>query len=97
MGRCRAFRTQQVAYDKNIKEYRFKATYLKEPKGNALIEISKGDTIVKECLFPAYKIYNIIAHAYDIIEGLENKNDNGLYIAGSTGLGGNVYNPKQNE
>jgi hypothetical protein len=66
--------------------YNFKATYLLEPKGEALIEISKDGKIVKEFLFPAYKIYNISAHADDIVDGLEKDNESGLIMAGSTGF-----------
>ena len=85
-----------VAFEGEKRGYYFKATYLIEPKGQSLIEISKDGKIVREFLFPAYKIYNISAHADDIIDGLENGNDSGLYTAGSTGLGGNVYNKENN-
>ena len=86
------FIIDKVVFNEKVKNYNFKATWLNEPKGESLIEIIKDDVIVKEFLFPSYKVFNIIAHAQDIIDGLEEKNDNGIYIAGSTGLGGNVYN-----
>lgn len=82
---------ETVAYEMDHKGYHFKATYLKEPKGDALIEISKDGVMVKEFFFPAYKIYNISAHADDIVLGLEQESDSGLKIAGSDGLGGNAY------
>jgi hypothetical protein len=82
---------EKVAFEGEKKGYYFKATYLSEPKGEALIEISKGDKIVKEFLFPSYKIWNISAHSDDIIDGLEKESDEGLYVAGSDGLGGNVF------
>ena len=82
---------EKVAFEGEKRGYYFKATYLKEPKGEALIEISKSGKMVREFLFPAYKIWNISAHADDIINGLEQENDSGLYKAGSTGLGSNVY------
>lgn len=82
---------EKIAFEGEKRGYYFKATYLEEPKGEALIEISKAGKIVREFLFPAYKIWNIPAHADDIINGLEKENDEGLLIAGSTGLGGNVY------
>jgi len=50
--------------------------------------------MVRDFLFPSYKIWNIAAHADDIIDGLEQGNDKGLFIAGSDGLGGNLYEPK---
>ena len=81
----------QVAYEFNEKDYHFKATYLKEPKGESLIEITKNGELIRDFLFPSYKIYNISAHARDIVEGLENESNEGLLLAGSTGLGGNVF------
>ena len=80
-----------AAFEGETRGYKFKATYLKKPKGGALIEISKGDKMIREFLLPAYKIYNIAAHANDIVDGLEKESDEGLYIAGSNGLGGNAY------
>lgn len=82
---------EKVAFEGEKRGYYFKATYLEEPKGEALIEISKAGKMVREFLFPAYKIYNISAHADDIIDGLEQESDSGLYEAGSNGLGGNAY------
>ena len=82
---------EKVAFEYEKSGYRFKATYLVEPKGEALIEIFKDATLKKEFLFPAYKIWNISAHADDIIDGLEKGSDEGLHIAGSDGLGGNSY------
>lgn len=82
----------KVAYEMEHKGYVFKATYLTEPKGQALIEISKDGELVRNFLFPAYKIYNISAHCDDIVNGLEKESDEGLYEAGSNLLGGNSYN-----
>ena len=82
---------EKIAFEGECRGYKFTATYLVEPKGDALIEIHKGDKLVKEFLFPAYKIYNISAHAEDIVNGLEQDSDSGLRIAGSDGLGGNAY------
>jgi len=83
----------KIAFDFIENNYRFVATYLTEPKGDALIEIYKDSNLIKEFLFPAYKIWNIQVHSSDIIDGLEKKSDEGLFIAGSDGLGGNSYNP----
>ena len=83
---------EKVAFEGETRGYYFKATYLEEPKGEALIEILKDGKIVREFLFPSYKIYNISAHSDDIIDGLEKESDSGLLIAGSNGLGGNVFN-----
>ena len=82
----------KVAFEGDVRGYHLKVTYFKEPKGEALVQIIKGNKMVKEFLFPAYKVFNIAAHADDIIDGLEQESDSGLFIAGSTGLGGNVFN-----
>ena len=82
---------EKIAHKGNHRGYTFTATYLTEPAGEALIEIHKGKELIREFSFPAYKIFNIAAHAEDIVNGLERDSDSGLYIAGSTGLGGSVY------
>ena len=81
----------EIAFEGEEQGYKFKATYLKQPRGKALIEISKDNQIIKEFLFLAYKVWNIAAHARDIVEGLEKESEEGLYLAGSDGLGGNSY------
>jgi hypothetical protein len=81
----------KIAFKDDKRGYTFVGTYLESSKRDALIEIFKGDLIVRSFLFPAYKIWNIPAHADDIVDGLEKENDEGLYVAGSDGLGGNVY------
>jgi len=88
---------EKIAYEGDKHGYHFKASYLIEPKGEALIEISKDGKMVREFLFPAYKIWNIAAHAHDIAEGLDRESDSGLYTAGSDGLGGNSYQPSKPE
>jgi len=45
-----------------------KAFYLKNPVGDALIEIWKDGEKFRWFLFPAYKIYNISAHLHDIAD-----------------------------
>lgn len=81
----------KVDYDFTEEGYRFVATHLAEPAGDDLIEIFKGTELVRAFLWPGYKIWNIAAHASDIIQSLNEGNSDGLYIAGSTGFGGNVY------
>lgn len=87
-----------VAFDETIVQarftYRFRATYLDEPKGESLIEIWRDGEPVKEFRWPSYKIWNILAHAGEIIVGLEQDSDAGLRVAGSDLLGGNVYQPE---
>jgi len=79
----------KVAFDIKVRGFRFVCTYLLEPERDALIEISKDGKLVKSIMWPAYKIWNIAAHADEIAADLEE----GLKTAGSTGLGGNVYQP----
>ena len=45
-----------------------KASYLLEPKGDALIEIFKDGESLRWFLFPAYKVWNIAAHFDDIVD-----------------------------
>lgn len=89
------FVIDKIAFEGEKFGYNFKATFLKEPKGEALIEITKRGKIVREFLFPSYKVWNIAAHAGDIVMGLEEDSDNGLFMAGSDGLGGNAYCPEK--
>jgi len=69
----------------------FKAFDLGDGKGDALIEIERDGKVIKSFQFPAYKVWNIPAHADDIIQSELAKNADGYYIAGSDGLGGNVF------
>ena len=78
----------KIAFELDAKGFHFVVTYLHEPKADALVEISKDGNIIKSALWPAYKIWNIAAHANDIADDIEC----GLSTAGSTGFGGNVYN-----
>lgn len=64
---------RKVAFDQEHRGYRFLCTYLDEPKGEALVEIARGPDLVRSFLWPAYKIWNISAHADDIVDGLEAK------------------------
>ena len=82
---------EELAFKGNHRGYVFTATHLTKPKGQALIQIEKEGKMVKEFLFPAYKIFNIIAHRDDIVNGLEQGSNSGLREAGSDGLGGNVF------
>jgi len=50
--------------------YSIRASYLKAPRdSDALIEVMKDGAIVRQFLFPAYKIYNLQAHFSDIVDG----------------------------
>jgi len=64
---------------------------LPDSKGDAIIEVEHDGKIIKSFNFPAYKVWNIPAHANDIIEGELAKNNDGYMMAGSNGFGGNVF------
>ena len=69
----------------------FRAFGLETGKGDALIEVERDGKIIKSFTFPAYKVWNIPAHANDIIESELAKKTDGYYVAGSDGLGGNAF------
>ena len=75
-------------FDLDDRGFNVKAWYLKdtaESKGDALVEVKYGDKLIRQFVFPAYKIFNIFAHFSDIVSGELSKNDKdrGYRIAGS--------------
>ena len=68
-----------------------KASYLVEPKGDALVEIFRDGNPYKRFLFPAYKIWNIAAHFGEIVTSEIEGNYDGYDMAGWTGF--NVIHP----
>jgi len=81
---------EKLQFDISDRGFNVKAWYLKdipESKGDALIEIRKGDILLREFVYPGYKIWNIAAHFGDIVTSELNKDTNGYKAAGSTGLG----------
>ena len=71
--------------------FNVKAWYLEntnDSKGDAIVELRYNDKIIREIIFPAYKIYNIAAHFSDVVDGEINNSDRGYAIAASDGLGG---------
>ena len=85
-GRELDAKIDKLAYEtKPYKEFVAKAWYLKEG-GDALIHILHKGKMVREFLFPAYKIWNIGAHLQDIAESEINNDDRGYQIAAFTGL-----------
>ena len=63
-----------------------KASYLLEPKGDALIEIFKDGELLRWFLFPAYKVWNIAAHFSDIVDSELAGNKQGYDAAAWTGF-----------
>lgn len=71
--------------------YNIEAWYLNQPNnGNALIYIFKDGKVLREFLFPAYKIYNLQAHFEDILEGEKHNSANGYEAAVWNGISGAV-------
>lgn len=66
-------------------------TAIDQEGSNAKVKVELDGNLVREFDFPAYKIWNIQAHADDIIRSEIEKNVDGYLIAGSNGLGGNVF------
>ena len=79
---------ESVAFEtKPDRGYTAKASYLKDPnKGDALIEVFKGDERVRHFLWPAYKVWNISAHFSQIVDGEIKNHDGGYRGAGWDGI-----------
>ena len=69
----------------------FMAWDISDSKGDALIEVERDGQVIRSFAFPAYKVWNIPAHADDIIGSELKKDTDGYKVAGSTGFGGNVF------
>lgn len=68
-----------------------KAHYLKNPSGDALIEIFRDGNLMREFLFPAYKIWNIAAHFRDIVDGELLNSPHGYEMAAWNGISGATF------
>ena len=73
------------------KGFVFRAFDLSDSKGDALVEVERDGRVIRSFNFPAYKVWNIPAHANDIIQSELDKDTKGYEIAGSNGLGGNAF------
>ena len=76
---------------KSDRGFVFTCWELPESKGDALIEVERDGEVIRTFNFPAYKVWNIPAHSNDIIQSELDKDTDGYRIAGSDGLGGNVF------
>ena len=64
-----------------------RATYLKgDYAQNALIEVLREGNLVREFMFPAYKIWNIAAHFSEIVDSELAGDDHGYQQAAWTGF-----------
>ncbi len=84
-------REKMIFETKPDRGFIFRAYDLSDSKGNALIEVEREGKIVRSFEFPAYRVWNIPAHADDIIKSELENNIDGYLIAGDTGLGSNVF------
>lgn len=82
-------KSKETAFNIDDREFNVRAFYLEDiesSKGDALIEIRYQDNLIREFIFPAYKIWNIAAHFSDIVDGEIDNDDRGYRLAASTGL-----------
>jgi hypothetical protein len=86
---------EEPVFSIDDRDFNIKVWYLEDTidsKGDALVEIRYSNNLIREGLFPSYKIYNLAAHFSDIVDGELSKDDKdrGYEIAASTGFGGSV-------
>lgn len=83
---------ESVAFENLAKPdrgYAIRANYLAKPNnGDALIEIFKDGQLLREFLFPAYKIWNLAAHFSDIVDGEIEQSAHGYEMAAWDGISG---------
>ena len=80
---------EKLAFEHWERGFTIKAWYLEKPnKGDSQVEIFKDGKILREFLYPSYKIWNLSAHFSDIVDGELSNSTIGYDIAGSDGLGG---------
>jgi len=79
------------------KGYTVTAWYLKKPNdGDAVFEIYKDGQLLRQCKFPAYKIWNIAAHFNDIVDGEIEESTKGYQMAAWDGISGAIFiNPEE--
>lgn len=78
---------KQIAFDlPPDRGFTVKASYLLEPVGDALVEISRDGEPYRRFLYPAYKVWNIAAHFSDIVNSEIEGNFTGYDLAGWTGF-----------
>ena len=88
---------EEPQFDISDRGFNVKCWYLKDTetqKGDALVVITKDGNLLREFIYPAYKIWNIAAHFKDIVDGELKNSDEGYKVAGSTGLGSCVMPEK---
>jgi hypothetical protein len=80
---------EKIAYEGPPETYHgftVRASYLKSPKGDALIEIFWCKVPWRKFLYPAHKIWNISAHFEEIVDGDLDGHDGGYRAASWNGI-----------
>jgi len=82
---------EKPIFDINDRGFNVKTWFLvdvAESKGDALVEVRKNGKLLRQFIFPAYKIWNIGAHFRDIVDGELSKDHKmrGYNIAASPGI-----------
>lgn len=85
--------TKQAFETDPIDGWTIRAHYTDDP-GEAMIEILRDGEVRKAYSYPAYKIWNLAAHADEIIASEIAGDQDGYVVAGSDLLGGGVM-PKE--
>lgn len=87
------YEVESVAFESKESDRGFtvKASYLKEPKGDALIEIFRDGAPHRSFLFPSYKVWNIAAHFSDIVDGELVQSQHGYDMAAWNGISGAAF------
>jgi hypothetical protein len=83
----------KLAFETHVdRGFQLKVYYLVGDQGDALVELYYNNEMVREMMYPAYKIWNLAAHFKDIVDGELSASDSeiGYRIAGATGFGGVV-------
>jgi len=86
---------EELAFDVSKDGFNMKVWYLKDCaelniRGESLVKLYHNGRLIRQFLYPSYKIYNLCAHFDDIVESELANSIDGYIIAGSTGLGGYV-------
>jgi len=85
-------RKKDLVFEQTDRDFHVSAWHLKnteESKGDAFVELKYKDKIIRQFLFPSYKIWNIAAHFSDIVDGEISKDDKerGYRMAAWNGIG----------
>jgi hypothetical protein len=63
---------ESEVFDGEWRGYQVRAHYLKPPDNqDALVEVLKDGEIVRSFRYPAYRVWNVAAHADDLIDEIE--------------------------